>query len=69
MTGRGRLSLVNPKNTDEFAQRLELLLYDKELRELWNAWAIPEVKKYSFENVARAYEATYKTALATNSYA
>jgi phosphatidylinositol alpha-mannosyltransferase len=69
MTGRGRLSLVNPKSTEEFTQRLELLLYDTELRNLWNHWAILEVKKYAFENVAQAYEATYKTALATNSYA
>jgi phosphatidylinositol alpha-mannosyltransferase len=69
MTGRGRLSLVSPKNTDEFAQRLELLLYDEELRDLWNKWAHAEVKKYAFNTVAQAYEATYKTALATHSYA
>ncbi len=69
MLGRGRLSLVNPKNTEEFTQRLELLLYDDELRALWNKWAQTEVKKYAFNTVAQAYEATYKTALATHSYA
>lgn len=69
MLGRGRLSLVTPKNTEDFTQRLELLLYDEELRELWNKWAQKEVKKYGFSRVAEAYEATYKTALATHSYA
>jgi phosphatidylinositol alpha-mannosyltransferase len=69
MTGRGRLSLVNPKSIDDFAQRLELLLYDEEIRALWNEWAQVEVKKYSFDRIAEAYEATYKSALATHSYA
>lgn len=69
MTGRGRLSLVSPKSTDDFTQRLELLLYDDEIRALWNEWAQVEVKKYSFDRIAEAYEATYKSALATHSYA
>lgn len=69
MTGRGRLSLVSPKNNGDFAQRLELMLYDEEIRKLWVEWANVEVRKYSFDRVAEAYEATYKSALATNSYA
>jgi glycosyltransferase involved in cell wall biosynthesis len=69
MTGRGRLSLVNPKQTEDFAQRLELLLYDDEIRALWNKWARQEVDKYAFERVAEAYEATYKSAISTHSYA
>lgn len=69
MTGRGRLSLVSPKNNSDFAQRLELMLYDEEIRNLWIEWAKKEVHKYSFDRVAEAYEATYKSAIATNSYA
>ncbi len=69
MSGRGRLSLVNPKQTEDFAQRLELMLYDEKLRALWNEWARQEVDKYGFERVAQAYEATYKTAISTHSYA
>lgn len=69
MTGRGKLSLVSPKDTYDFAQRLELFLYDDELRKLWNAWAQAEVQKYSFDRIAEAYEAMYKTAMATHSYA
>lgn len=69
MLGRGRLSLVDPKSTNDFAQRLELMLFDDEIRHLWKSWAHSEVKKYSFENIASQYEAVYKEALSTHSYA
>lgn len=63
MTGKGRLSLVNPKSTEDFAQRLELMLYDKEVRNLWLKWAENEVNKYSFDKIAKAYEKVYLQAL------
>lgn len=63
MKGRGRLSLVNPKSTEDFAQRLELLLYDKEIRNLWRDWAQKEVNKYSFDIIAKEYEKVYLQAV------
>jgi phosphatidylinositol alpha-mannosyltransferase len=63
MTGRGRVSLVNPKSTEDFAQRLELLLYDEQIRELWRSWANEHVQQYQFDRIADAYEAVYKQAL------
>ncbi len=63
MTGRGRLSLVNPKSIDDFAQRLELLLYDEAIRDLWRTWAQEHVAQYQFDRIADAYEAVYKQAL------
>jgi len=60
MTGRGRLSLVNPKDTDEFARRLELLLYDSELRQLWQTWAAGHIKQFAYPRVVDKYEALYK---------
>lgn len=63
MKSRGRLSLVNPKSTDDFAQRLELLLYDNEIRKLWAEWAKAEVKKYSFDIIAKEYEKVYLQAV------
>ncbi len=66
---RGALSLVNPKDNAEFARRLELFLFDKELRQLWRSWAHSEVKKYSFHRITSGYEAIYKEAMAVRSYA
>ena len=65
MTGRGRVSLVNPKSTEDFAQRLELLLYDDGMRELWREWARDHVKQYRFDTIAEQYERVYKQALKT----
>ena len=63
LTGRGRLSLVTPTATDDFYQRLELLLYDNDIRKLWIDWANQTIKQYDFEHVANMYEQVYKRAL------
>lgn len=63
MTGRGRLSLVTPTETTDFAQRLELMLYDKDIRELWLNWAKTYVQQYDYSKVVDQYEATYRKAL------
>lgn len=63
MTGRGRLSLVDSKNTVDFAHRLELLLYDTDLRRLWLSWAHEHVQQFQFGNITDAYEAIYVRAL------
>ncbi len=57
---RGTISLVNPKQTNEFAQKLELLLFDKELRKLWQHWAADYVKQFTYDKVVDQYEAMYK---------
>ena len=64
LTGKGRLSLVSPKSTEDFAQRLEMMLYDDDIRKLWLDWASNEVQNYSFEKISDAYEKVYKEALA-----
>lgn len=64
MTGKGRLSLVDPTSTSDFSQRLELMLYDSDIRNLWIRWASKEVAQYDFKVVASKYETVYKQALA-----
>jgi len=64
MQGLGKLSLVNPKDTTQFAHRLELLLFDEDLRALWSKWAKEYVRQFDYPRVVRAYEAVYQTALA-----
>lgn len=63
MKGRGELSLVNPQDTEEFARRLRLLMYDKELAELWRVWALEYVKQFDYSKVVDQYEKLYKKLL------
>lgn len=59
MKGRGMLSLVDPANIGDFCRRLELLLYDEELRRLWREWAAEYVQQFSYTSVADQYEKLY----------
>ncbi|MDB5186314.1 MAG: hypothetical protein JWL85_837 [Candidatus Saccharibacteria bacterium] len=63
MKDRGRLSLVDPKDTEAFAQKISLLLYDEELRALWKKWAEGYIKQFSYGNVIDQYEKLYKEAV------
>jgi phosphatidyl-myo-inositol alpha-mannosyltransferase len=64
MPGLGALSLVNPKHSAEFARRLELLLYENDLRKLWRNWAISEMPQYSYKRIVDQYEEVYRQAIA-----
>jgi len=63
MTERGALSLVNPQDTVDFARRLELMLFDDELRKLWVKWAKKHVKQYEFPIISKQYLKVYENAL------
>lgn len=63
MQGRGALSLVNPKDTHEFARRLHLLLGDQPLRELWQDWAHEHVQQFDYSSIIDQYEVLYEKAL------
>ena len=64
LTGKGKLCLVNPKNTDDFAQRLELLLFDEDMRSLLQLWSREYVKQFDFTKIVDQYEIVYKKAIA-----
>ncbi|HEV7454525.1 MAG TPA: glycosyltransferase family 4 protein [Candidatus Saccharimonadales bacterium] len=64
MKGLGAVSLVNPRHGDEFGRRLELLLYETDLRKLWREWAAAEIPQYSYEHVVDQYVKVYKDAIA-----
>lgn len=66
MQGLGKLSLVDPKDSNEFAHRLQLLLYDEDLRKLWRKWAKDYVKQFEFSKIVDRYEALYETVLQTS---
>lgn len=65
MQGLGKLSLINPKDTSVFAHRLQLLLFDEDLRTLWQKWAKEYVRQFDYPKVVDKYEATYIAALQT----
>jgi phosphatidylinositol alpha-mannosyltransferase len=58
----GSLSLVNPKEPDEFARRMDVMLHDEGLRRLWRKWALQYVKKYDYPLIVDEYEKIYLTA-------
>lgn len=60
MQDTGSLSLVDPRDTDEFARRLELMLSNDEIRSLWQAWAAQNIKQYDYSLVVDRYEKLYK---------
>ncbi len=63
MTDRGRISLVDPKDVAGFAQRMELLAYDEDIRSLWCAWAKEHVVQFDYPVVVNKYLHMYKKAL------
>ena len=63
MTGKGSLSLVNPRSVGEFARRLELMLYDNDVRTMWREWAANEVKQYDYRIIVDRYEKIYEEVL------
>lgn len=67
MQGLGALSLINPRDTVEFARRLDLLLREESLRAMWKTWAKSYVGQFSYVKVVDQYEALYKQAYAKRS--
>lgn len=65
MQGLGKLSLINPKDTSQFAHRLQLLLFDDDLRALWKKWAKEYVRQFDYPKVVDRYEVVYKAAIET----
>lgn len=63
LEGLGSISLVNTRQVDEFAHRLNLLLNERDLRKLWRTWAHDNVLQYDYPNVVRQYEAVYQAAV------
>lgn len=63
MQGPGRLALVDPGATKDFANRMAAFLTDNDLRKLMISWGLKEVKKYDYPKVVSQYENAYKEAV------
>ncbi len=64
MQGRGKWSLVNPKDSIEFSRRLELMLFDDDMRRLWREWAAAYVRQFAYPKIVDQYERLYNEAVA-----
>lgn len=63
MKGTGAMSLVNPKDTVDFSRRLEIMLFNEDIRAVWLKWSKQYVKQYDYPKVVSQYEAAYKEAI------
>jgi phosphatidylinositol alpha-mannosyltransferase len=63
MTGTGAISLVNPKDTVDFARRLGIMLFNNELRDVWLKWARSYVKQFDYKHIVDLYESAYEEAI------
>lgn len=63
MQGTGRLSLVDCKRPVAYAERLQLLMEDDELRKVWQKWASAHVKQFDYKKIVDDYEKIFKAAL------
>jgi glycosyltransferase involved in cell wall biosynthesis len=59
MKDTGALSLVNPQDTIDFARRLELFLFNEDLRKIWQNWAKNYVKQFDNKHIVQMYEDLY----------
>jgi len=68
MRDLGSLSLVNPRDSIEFARRLELLLTEDKLRADWVAWAQEYVKQFDYPAIIDQYVDLYEYTLKHHSH-
>lgn len=58
----GAIGLVNPKDTADFARRLEIFLTNEDLQKMWSSWALEYVKQFDYRHIVDQYEAVYEKA-------
>lgn len=63
MQGVGNISLVDPKDTPAFAERLHMLLFTDDLRKVWQSWAKKYIQQFDYPKVVDGYEAAYQRAI------
>jgi phosphatidylinositol alpha-mannosyltransferase len=63
LTELGAISLVDTRDTADFARRMRLLLKEEKLRAAWQSWAATYIKQFSYEHVVDQYIDVYRAAL------
>ena len=52
--------LVEPRNSEELADKIDILINNKEIREKFSFESLKKISKYSWDNVANYYLDTYE---------
>lgn len=60
MRDTGRISLVDCLDPLAYAERMQFLMEDDAVRDLWQKWARKYVEQFDYENVVDSYEAIYR---------
>ncbi len=60
MKDTGRLALFDPKSTLSFVHKMELMLFDDEVRDLFIRWASSYVKQFDYSIVTDSYVKVYE---------
>lgn len=63
MKGHGRIGLIDPMATKDFANRMALFLTDEAERRAMIDWGLSEVKQYDYPKIVDQYEAAYYEAI------
>lgn len=63
MKGDGRIGLIDPTATEDFANRMAAFLTNRSLSAMMNRWALESSRQYGYGKVIDQYEAVYKEAL------
>lgn len=66
MKGMGSISIVNTRDSQEFARRMQLLIEEEALRKLWLNWAKDYVQQFNYPHIVDDYEELYKSVLKQN---
>ena len=64
MKSVGQLSIVNVQDTASFASRLEMMLYEKDIRRVWLNWSQEYIQNFDFKFIANQYEQYFLKLLA-----
>ena len=68
LEGEGALSLINPKDSLAFSQRLRVMTENTPVRQAWQQWAAETVKIYDYDIIIKRYEACFEATIKTNSH-
>jgi phosphatidylinositol alpha-mannosyltransferase len=60
LVGPGKLSLVDVRSENDLARRLEIFIFEDEIRKTWLKWSDEYVKQFDYSIIVDKYEALYK---------
>ena len=58
--------LIDPKQIEAFADKIEELLFDTKQRKLYKSWAKKHVKQYDYKNIVKKYEKLFTNTVKAN---